>query len=81
MNKQEINPVIAIAAVVLLLGFLGGMFWYFTKPATALRAGIDYTPGVPPWQDPKYKGPKVSGPNIPAPKPGQSASTSGPVAR
>ena len=81
MNRQEINPVIAIVAVVVLLGFLGGMFWYVTKPVTPLRAGVDYTPGVPPWQDPKYKGPKVPGPNVPAPNPNRSANAPGPAAR
>jgi hypothetical protein len=47
--KQELNPVIAIIAIVVLIGAGIGTFLYMTAPRTP--AGVKYTPGVPPWMD------------------------------
>lgn len=59
MEKQEVNPLVAIVAIVLLFGVVIGVGYYFTRPQVPLRAGVDYTPGKPPWEDPKFKGSKT----------------------
>jgi hypothetical protein len=61
-EKKEISPAIIAASIVVLLGFLGGLFYFTTQPHLSLRAGVDYTPGKPPWMDPKYKGATVNAP-------------------
>jgi hypothetical protein len=53
--KDEVNPLVIGAVIVLLLGMIGGAMWYYTTPR--VPAGVKYKPGVPPWQDPDYKGP------------------------
>ena len=52
MNK-EMNPVIIIAAVVVLVVLLGYFGYRAATPPTPDPS--TYTPGVPPWLDPKHK--------------------------
>lgn len=50
MNK-EINPIVIIAAVVVLVVILGYFGFHAMSPPTP--APGSYTPGVPPWLDKK----------------------------
>lgn len=52
MNK-EMNPIIIIAAVVVLVVILGYFGYRASTPPTPSLS--TYTPGVPPWLDPKQK--------------------------
>jgi len=49
--KRELSPVIIVVALVVLIGGTVLAFTYLTKPRPP--AGVKYTPGVPPWQDPQ----------------------------
>lgn len=50
-ESKQVNPILAIAACVLVLGVIG----FFGYRALQPRAPDpnSYTPGVPPWLDPK----------------------------
>ncbi|MES2460321.1 MAG: hypothetical protein V4671_07045 [Armatimonadota bacterium] len=47
--KQELNPLVIIAVIVVFIGAGVGAFMYMTAPRTP--AGVNYTPGVPPWME------------------------------
>jgi hypothetical protein len=49
--KKEVNPILIGAILVLVVGALGYFGWKSMSPAEP-PAG-SYTPGVPPWLDPK----------------------------
>ncbi|HVK02880.1 MAG TPA: hypothetical protein VM490_05370 [Armatimonadaceae bacterium] len=59
MDTKDVNPVVAAIVTIILVGVIGGIFYAVTRPKAPLRAGVDYTPGKPPWQDPKYSGDKT----------------------
>ncbi len=52
--KKEISPVLMGLVIVVLVALVGGALWYYSSPHTP--AGVNYTPGVPPWKAPGYKG-------------------------
>ena len=56
MGKQELNPgLIAVISIVVLI-IIVAVGFHTVQPATP-DAG-SYTPGVPPWLDPKHKNDK-----------------------
>ncbi|MCW3101078.1 MAG: hypothetical protein JWL77_6696 [Chthonomonadaceae bacterium] len=65
--KKEVNPILIGAILVLVVGTLGYFGWKVMSPAEP-RAG-SYTPGLPPWMDPKS----------PEYKKGQGGPTGGPT--
>jgi hypothetical protein len=78
--KKEVNPVVTlVVAVVMVAAVVGGLL-YFSGPRAP--GGVQYTPGVPPWQE-KGAAPYKATPDYPqsgsnlAPGGGTAASGSG----
>ena len=85
--KKEINPVLIGAILVLAVGALGFFGWRAMSPPEP--AAGSYTPGLPPWLDPKspqYKkgqggpsgGPSTGAPGAPAGTPAGGAPSAPP---
>lgn len=51
MDKFEVNPVIGVIVGVIVLGLI--VFFGFRAVQPAQPPAGSYTPGVPPWLDPK----------------------------
>lgn len=45
--KREINPAMAVALIVVVIGLILGAYYYLSAPRPP--KGVKYTPGVPPW--------------------------------
>ena len=52
MGGKEVNPIVIIAALVVVVGLIGYFGYKAVMPPTP-PAG-SYTPGVPPWMDKKH---------------------------
>jgi len=48
-QKQQVNPIVVIAALVVVIAGMGYFGWRAVQPPTP--AAGSYTPGVPPWLD------------------------------
>lgn len=47
--QKEVNPVVVIAAIVVIVAGIVGALIYLSSPHTP--PGVKYTPGVPPWKN------------------------------
>lgn len=66
MEKKQVNPIVVIAALVVVIIGMGYFGWRATLPPQP--AAGSYTPGVPPWLDknsPSYN--KTANPAAPEP--------------
>ena len=52
METRQINPLVIIAALVVVVGLIGFFGYKAVMPPTP-PAG-SYTPGMPPWMDKKH---------------------------
>lgn len=69
--KNEVNPIVVGAVLLVIVVVLGYFGWKAIQPAQP-PAG-SYTPGVPPWMDPKNANSKPGGGNSGAPMAPQGA--------